>query len=778
MSSQGIPKVSDLPLIQDFIPGDKIIISREGQEYLIDYDNIYIQNNQISFNQDIINDTNNVSNLQQYSTDKLDELVVELNEKSISRSTSHLIDLTNVTTEGTLSSSSYREFITSTNNPFIGPNNLVVFDTAIVDKLNLSIDGATDTENVECDVDRIVYGNGTISIPKGTYRIRASISLSPEVNLDLNQDTLDEYIRRKQQVWSYLSFVQLTNPERTILNGTGSSTYNNIGQSITLTLNGYFYTDATRQYGLKVHTLGKLYPGVVTGTYSQDNNSDTVDTKYLSISELFGRSQYNQSRILIERISDTDTLSPLEDSPQGFRSQSLELQPRVPLVYNSGWIQKINAQDTSVVPASSLLVITTLPYTKVGDKYVGDARGYVTEPKSYQGYIKIGDTVRYRSQQLDSQGILPVIYNKYDVRDSSLQKLSPGWYGLIVDETIKEIGQVYDTVFRVDKHGVVSQRVYLVDPENYYLRCIAGNTPPAVSATPPPLSSTGTITSPPVVVPKGQVSASQSSVTQIVPAGVSFIHAVCIGGGQGGYRSSLKNLKYNSGSAGNGGNTSYKNNIPVTPGDTLILIPGKGGRGTGYNTRNEERRKGDNSELFLRKTTGERILILRAAGGGRSTAPVSGSITGRGGRGARNKYKAGGGQSNRQLEEYLGGGGGAGGYGKSGGNGGRDTRGKTGSGGGGGGGGAGIGRTKKSGARGGRGGGVGSSGKGINGRGGRFGNPAGENGDAGSNGVNQNFGGGGRSVYYDNADNDLMDGGRGVVRVIWGTGRSFPNNAR
>jgi hypothetical protein len=770
MSSQGIPKINELPLSQDFIPGDKIIIDRDKKAYLVDYDNIFVQTNQISFQQDIINDTNEVTNLQQYSTDKYNELVVELTEKSIGRSTAHLIDLTNTTSTGTLSSASYREFITSTDAPFIGPNNLVVFDTALVDKLSLSIDGV-ETESTECDVDRVVFGQGTISIPKGTYRVRASISLSPEINLDLDQDSLDEYIRRKQQVWSYLSFVQLTNPERTILNGSGASTYNNIGQSITLTLNGYFYTDKTKQYGLKVHTLGKLYPGVVTGTYTQNTDSGVVDNKYLSISDLFGREQFNQSRIIIERISDTDTLTPLEDSPQGFRSQALTLQPRIPLTYNAGWLQKINAQDTSVTPASSLFVITTLPFNKIGDKYVGDLRGYITEPKSYQGYIKIGDTVRYRKQQPNSEGILPQVFNKYDIRDSELKSPQPGWYGLIIDETTKKVGEKYDTIFRVDINGVVSQRQYIIDPGEYYLKCAAGSISQSVSAASTSSSTntttgSGTITTPPPVVPRGEVTAINSTIEYTIPDGVNFIHAICVGGGEGGYRSELKNFDYNSGNAGEGGTLSYINNISVKPGDRLELIPGSAGEGTSYSNRSQDRRKGGNSLLYINRTDGSRDLLLRGTGGGRSANPIAGAINGSGGKGAQNKYITGGGKDGRKLREYIGGGGGAGGYGGPGGKGGRDSKGENGTQGGGGGGGS------KDGV-GGPAGGVGIYGKGTNGQGGA----PGESGTPGSGGSSRNYGGGGRSIYYDNPNIDSMDGGRGAVRVIWGTGRSFPTNA-
>lgn len=785
MSSQGIPKINELPLSQDFIPGDKIIIDRNNAPYLVDYDNLFVSTNQISFQQDIINDTNQTNNLQQFSTDKYNELVKELTEKSIGRSTAHLIDLTNVTSEGTLSSASYREFITSTDTPFIGPNNLVVFDTALVDRLSLSIDGV-ETESAECDIDRIVFGQGTISIPKGTYRIRSSISLSPEVNINLDLNTIDEYIRRKQQIWSYLSFVQLTNPERVILNGSGASTYNNIGQSITLTLNGYFYTDTTRQYGLKVHTLGQLYPGVVTGTYNQNTTSNTISSaEYLSISDLFGRDQFNQSRIIIERVSDSDTLSPLEDSPQSFRSQALKLQPRVPFIYNAGWLQKINAQDTSVTPASSLLSITTLPFNEIEDKYVGDLRGYITEPKSYQGYVKIGDTIRYRQQQPNSRGVIPDSFSRYDIRDTTLIIPQPGWYGLVIDETIKVIGDQYDTIFRLDKNGVVSQRQYITDPANFYLRCIAGNTPPP---TPPPTPRPGATTTilaprPPDVAP-GERSATTLPVSFPVPQGVRFVHAVCIGGGSGGYRSKItdhrnKKMKYFPGGAGDGGDLCYRNNIQVSPGDILTLIPGSPGNGMGYDNINNDSRKGGNSFLRIQKGDKSRVLALIAGGGERDPALAPGTTRRTaGGKGGGNSWLSDG--KDDPLREIVGGGGGAGGYGGNGGNGGRKliargSGGENGSGGGGGGGGSSpADKNSPLWHTAGNGGGASFRGQGANGAGG----DVGRDGRPGSGGSNKQFGAGGKSVYYGSNNIDAMDGGRGAVRVIWGTGRSFPSNAK
>ncbi len=807
--SSGIPKINELPLSQDFIPGDKIIIDRGNKGYLLDFDNIYVQFSDISFQQDIINDSNKVNNLKVYSEAKYNELVNELTEKSISRSTAHLIDITNTSSQGALSSSNYREFIISSETPFSGPNNLVIFDDALVDKLSINIDGVTDTDNLECDVDRVVYGSGTISVPPGTYRIRASISLSPEVNLNLDQDTLDEYIRKKQQVWAYMSFVQLTTPERTILNGSGACTYNNIGQSVTLNLNGYFYTDKTRQYGIKIHTLGKLFPGVVTGTYPQDTNSNLLDSKYLSISDLFGREQYNQSRILIERISDTNTLNPLEDSPAGFRSQALVAQLRAPLLYNAGWLQRINAQNNSVIPSTLQTTISALPFQfrpEVSD-YVGDLKGYITEPKAYQGYVKIGDTVRFRVQQLDSKGILPTYFNQYNAKDTSLRILSPGWYGLIVN-TSKTVGQRYDTIFRVDLNGVVSQREYITDPSTYVLDCKSAPPPPSTTATPI------TTTLAPTLVPGELIATSGDIVTYIVPEnGPQFIHAVCVGGGEAGKNSNTSRAIYETvnkrivsykieiigepARGGRGGDLTYCNNIPVFPGDVLILK--SGAAGTGSTSFGGNSFWGNNSELFIRRNgSSTDTLILRAAGGGQSPPVLANPNIriGRGGLGGIGCDTKG-----LRLAPFVvafpsinPGGGGAGGYNNFGGVGGslntfamvgfKPVQGQTilllpaGNGGNGNSGGGGGGTTGYGTGSGGAGGGVGIFGQGTDGAGGRILKFAGASvpGGPGSDGTGQTYGGGGLGIVGKGIS--FLPGGPGAVRVIWGDGRSFPNNAR
>lgn len=67
-----------------------------------------------------------------------------------------------------------------------------------------------------------------------------------------------------------------------------------------------------------------------------------------------------------------------------------------------------------------------------------------------------------------------------------------------------------------------------------------------------------------------------------IPEGVTSVSVVCIGGGGGGNSSTIA---YAFAAGGGGGALSYKNNISVTPGASITVTVGKGGRAwTKYNT--------------------------------------------------------------------------------------------------------------------------------------------------------------------------------------------------
>ena len=243
---------------------------------------------------------------------------------------------------------------------------------------------------------------------------------------------------------------------------------------------------------------------------------------------------------------------------------------------------------------------------------------------------------------------------------------------------------------------------------------------------------------------------SSGSYSWTCPDGVTSVCAVCVGAGADGGSN-----KHGDG----GGGLGWKNDIPVTPGQSYTVVVGNKNTGGG-------------DSYFINSTT--------VKGGGGSTGSSSpggnpgtgGTFVGDGG------GNGGNGGSQNQSTGGSGGGGGAGGYSGNGGNGGTGISfgASSGNQGNGGAGGGGAGASWEGGA----GGGVGLQGEGTDGDGagtydGQGSQSYGHCGKGGSGGAPQTFaafpslgpgsgGGGGNGIA----------GANGAVRLIWGTGRAFP----
>mgnify|MGYP001297710789 CR=1 FL=1 len=293
----------------------------------------------------------------------------------------------------------------------------------------------------------------------------------------------------------------------------------------------------------------------------------------------------------------------------------------------------------------------------------------------------------------------------------------------------------------------------------------------------------------------------EGSFSWICPANVTSVSVVCVGSGS----TSVTSNNGNEGSSGGG--LGYINNYSVTPGQSYaVQVGGPNGQnnapwvsGTGSTYY-----EGPADTFFVNRTTvkGGGGWTNSNGYGGFSVRP--GDFVGDGG------GNGGGGGSRYGGSQYSsgdGGGGGAGGYSGDGGNGGRAGRayvqaaglaGSPGTGGAGGGGGGG-------GGNGGPGGGVGIYGEGGNGEGGvRYGGgPGGYGPGKGGGGSKDPYGDGGHGssiggqaiqnggdIFSYPGDSQRRVAGnygaggtpktrsaRGAVRIMWGTGRSFPNNA-
>lgn len=268
----------------------------------------------------------------------------------------------------------------------------------------------------------------------------------------------------------------------------------------------------------------------------------------------------------------------------------------------------------------------------------------------------------------------------------------------------------------------------------------------------------------------------------VAPAGVTSICVVCIGGGGCGDDG-------NSGDGGGGGGAgaalAYANNITVTPGSSYTVVVGAPGTtGGGFNTRAQS----GTASTF---TVGSFVMT---ANGGQGGAPYS---TSPGSTGAVYSFAntpggvtTGGGNGGDGGAAYDGGGGGggAGGYGGNGGNGSGSvgTAATNGSGTGSGGGGGAFSAAGTGGTNGGNGGtgqynitGGGGGGATIfsstypvtNGSDGN-----GRTSYPSQGGTGGNFGGGGGGSWDSNQGLPAA-GGNGAVKILWGTGRSFPTNA-
>ncbi len=266
--------------------------------------------------------------------------------------------------------------------------------------------------------------------------------------------------------------------------------------------------------------------------------------------------------------------------------------------------------------------------------------------------------------------------------------------------------------------------------------------------------------------------------TWTVPAGVTECCVVCVGaGGKSGIG--------NSGQAAGGGALAYKNAISVVPGQTASITVGATGNHSGNNGN-----AGGNSTF----TYGSITVQAGGGGGGQGDGNQSSGMSA--GSGGTASGATGGGSGGDGGIDYVNwggpGGGGAGGYSGNGGNG-ASTQGdgsnatQGGSGFGGAAGGGGKGGQSEMG--GGGGGGVGMYGEGSSGTGGQGqpnnataggGGGAGSSGSAGgagqgaSGGNGGNYGGGQGGPQGGGTSNS---GANGAVRIIWGTGRNFPNNA-
>lgn len=245
-----------------------------------------------------------------------------------------------------------------------------------------------------------------------------------------------------------------------------------------------------------------------------------------------------------------------------------------------------------------------------------------------------------------------------------------------------------------------------------------------------------------------------------VPAGVTQVSAVAIGGGGGGAGGETGR---NQGVTGGAGGGLAWGTFSVTPGEILTVAVGAAGTAGAA--------AGNGGAGGLSSISRGGTVLLQGGGGQGGQARSTTARTGGTSTGAARQGGGAGGNSGATADTG-GGGGGAGGYSGNGGAGGTSGAGSNGAGGGGGGGGA------TNAGQGYGGGGVGVFGAGANGTGGAL-NAIGTAGSGGVDGTRPAGGlyGGGGGACDDDTGGAGGAGGRGAVRIIWGQNFSYPSSA-
>jgi len=461
---------------------------------------------------------------------------------------------------------------------------------------------------------------------------------------------------------------------------------------------------------------------------------------------------------------------------------------------------KISLSDLSVNPSSGGFTVCMMIQSRSGAVSSSSIFNSLLEyaDEKVVKFGRYGSSSQFTSKE-NTTNENSVLFETTDVNADYFEwySLVPGYFGSLFNEKIQ---------YCKDNSLSSSSCESRLENTDYYLAS----------------SGLGTYTSPSVT----DTVVSNLQTTWTVPAGVTTATAVVIGGGGGSGGRAFSN----NGGGGGGGGLSY-GTFSVTPGETLYIQAGAGGKGgncyiTNYYQFGVQRPSShgtDGGDSYIKRTghnaTGNDILLL-AGGGGKGISPIGvtgiGGTGGTGSQGVESDGGGNGGDGGDGKDQYTGGGGGGcGGYSGNGGDGGYGyvtqslaTReggdGTGGAGGGGGmiavtndtagnynsGGGAGIYDATRGTGSGGDGGysngtdttsksgGSGSGGTAATGHTGRYWFDSNNSDNYDTRAVGGTYGGGGGSYNYAGGNSwiESASGGRGCVRIVWGPSRTFSTN--
>ena len=276
-----IPNIANLPPTDYVNNGAKFIIDNEDGTFLIDYENIIISIDQISFADDI-NQNNAFATALSAKHDSNMDTLYDIAESPFAAAAMSVLALSS-------GLSGYNAMFSSV---FSGTDVPIPLDYIEVNTFTDQTN-STSQDNAET----LSIATSSIVVPGGTYRLKVIATF----NQSLYQDYADI-------MWVAMRIQRTTPPVVTLLKSNVSYSHAWNAQTFDCYINGYFYTCGRTEISLQVSTLAMVALG--HEAISVPLNADELFAgRKGDIKSILGYTSIRPVQLTLERLSIGDTLS-------------------------------------------------------------------------------------------------------------------------------------------------------------------------------------------------------------------------------------------------------------------------------------------------------------------------------------------------------------------------------------------------------------------------------------------------------------------------------------
>lgn len=273
--------INNLPRTDYINNGSKFIVNNNDGTFLIDYENVIINVDQITFTDDINKNNAFITTLSALHDSNM-VLLFDLAYAPFDAASMSVLAVS-----GSLSGYNSMVYSTFSGSDVPIPLNYIEVNT-FSDQTNSTNKDQANTLSI---------ATSSIVIPSGTYRLKTAATFIASLNSDY-QDAM----------WAFMKVVRNTPPSRDLLKSNVCYTHGWAANPFNLFINGFFYTCGDTEISIRVSTLGMVSIG-----HEAISAPSTAPAYYIrrrgSIKDIFGYTTIRPIQLTLERLSTGNTLS-------------------------------------------------------------------------------------------------------------------------------------------------------------------------------------------------------------------------------------------------------------------------------------------------------------------------------------------------------------------------------------------------------------------------------------------------------------------------------------